>query len=106
MARVTGAIAELIAVHCGKCDIDFGMPRYFYETRKQDGVTWYCPVGHPRVFTGTSEIEKLREQLADARAATDAVDQQRRAAEARSQLLMNEQARLLTVPFSFTGVKT
>lgn len=55
--------AELVVVHCGKCEATFGMDREFYEARRRDRRTWYCPNGHPRVFTGESREERLEREL-------------------------------------------
>lgn len=95
MARVlTAALIEAVAVSCGHCDVDFWMPRYLYESRKVDGLTWYCPVGHPRVFANTSEKEQLLKQVADLAAARDFENQQRRSAEREAILLRDETLRL------------
>lgn len=85
MARVTHpALAALVMVHCGECDVDFGMPQYLYEARKQDRLRWYCPLGHHRVFADTSERHQLQEQLANTHAALDAEREQRKAATAEA----------------------
>ena len=51
-----------VAVRCGECDINFGMPREFYDARQDDGRTWYCPNGHSCCFRESSE-EKLKREL-------------------------------------------
>jgi hypothetical protein len=52
----------LVVVSCGKCDSIFGMTREFYDLRRRDHQTWYCPNGHPRVYNGPSESEKARQE--------------------------------------------
>lgn len=51
-------------ITCGKCDIVFAVPERWYRARCEDHKTWYCPNGHPRVFAGKSETDKLRDELA------------------------------------------
>ena len=47
---------------CGQCGVLFYVPDSFYLERKERGTTWYCPNGHPRVFT-ERESDKLRREL-------------------------------------------
>jgi DNA-binding XRE family transcriptional regulator len=63
---------ELVTHTCGKCGVVFAMSREFQDARKKDRQTWYCPNGDPRVFTGKTEAEKLREELERQRQITDA----------------------------------
>lgn len=53
---------RLVDISCGECDITFAVPDYLKRKRLQDGETWYCPNGHPRVFAET-ENDRLRKQL-------------------------------------------
>ncbi len=64
MADTFVATIALVAVSCGKCDAVFGMESQFYDRRRDDHETCYCPNGHPRCFTSKSEAEELRDQLA------------------------------------------
>jgi len=52
-------------VACGQCDIVFAVPRKVVERWRQTHEDWYCPNGHCRFFAGKSEVEKLKEQLAE-----------------------------------------
>jgi hypothetical protein len=52
-------------LHCGACDIDFGVPAEFKKDRLEDGATWYCPRGHPRVFR-ESDLDRTRKLLEEA----------------------------------------
>jgi len=52
-------------LHCGECDIDFGVPDEFYRERKEDGKSWYCPRGHCRVFRD-SDLDRTRKMLEEA----------------------------------------
>lgn len=68
---------EFVTVSCGHddCSLMFGMPRPFYDARRRDHKTWYCPNGHARVFTGKSETEKLRDELERKEQMLDAAQQ-------------------------------
>lgn len=59
---------RLETITCGstKCGIVFAAPQPWVEGRMEDHTTWYCPNGHARQFTGETEKEKLRKQLATA----------------------------------------
>lgn len=58
-------VTVTLAAHtCGQCGIIFGMTEKYIADRKNDHETWYCPNGHARAFTGQSEAERLRDELA------------------------------------------
>lgn len=72
---------EFVLVECGPadkggCDITFAMTEKFYDETKRTGRTWYCPNGHPWVWTGPTTETQLR----DAKAKTVALEDQLRAA--------------------------
>lgn len=52
----------LISHVCGECGISFSMPEKFINERKEDGGTFYCPNGHPRVFR-EPEVKRLKKEL-------------------------------------------
>lgn len=54
---------EMISIVCGQCSLPFAVPARFDEERRKDHKTFYCPHGHPRVYSGKSDEEKLKEQL-------------------------------------------
>lgn len=56
--------ATLVIVRCGECELSFGMSEAFYNERKRDHQAWYCPAGHPRIFTDKSDVEKARDRAA------------------------------------------
>ena len=60
----TRVTIKLIAVSCCRCGITFGMDSSYYTERVNDHVPWYCPNGHEQYFSGKSDAEKLRDQLA------------------------------------------
>lgn len=62
-----GALAKQILVkfnfhHCCNCDIPFFLPDYKEEKCLEDGSNFYCPSGHPMVFTD-NEVTKLKREL-------------------------------------------
>lgn len=59
------AIITLEVHTCGECGIHFGMPERFVKERREDGKTFHCPNGHPRVFR-EPEIERLKKEVAAA----------------------------------------
>ena len=60
----TTVTVKLVAVTCCNCGVAFGMSDDFHERRRRDHGLFYCPAGHSQHFTGKSDIEKLREELA------------------------------------------
>jgi chromosome segregation ATPase len=62
---VTLQMAFLTCCHDG-CAVTFGMPEHMEQQRRKDHAAFYCPNGHRQYFTGKSEAEKLKEQLAQA----------------------------------------
>lgn len=88
------ATSVLTQMKCGECGIDYAMPEFLYQARLVDHHSFYCPNGHNRHYpAGKTEVEKLREQLADVQAARDHADQQRRAAEANVERLRKAEKR-------------
>lgn len=55
-------VASMTAITCGKCGIPWSVPENWRQARRKDGVTFYCPNGHPRVYRKTVEDE-LREKV-------------------------------------------
>lgn len=53
-----------VEMQCGMCGINFTMPLVFQQERQQNGGTWYCPNGHPRVYR-ESDVDTLKRQLAE-----------------------------------------
>lgn len=77
-----------VDVRCGECDLVFAVPKAWYDAvavRRENGGNFWCPNGHSRRFTGKSEAEKLRDELAREKhraeqAQADAEQQRRRVA--------------------------
>lgn len=51
---------------CVTCGVEIVLPKGFYETalKKKDLMNFYCCNGHSQHFTGETEADKLRRQLA------------------------------------------
>lgn len=48
---------------CCNCGISFAMAVDFYNMRREDHGTFYCPKGHPQFYTGKSDSEKLKDEI-------------------------------------------
>lgn len=61
-------MSDLVIHECPACGVRHGFPavleREAKDNRGPGGRTIYCPNGHAWHFTGKSDAEKLREQLA------------------------------------------
>lgn len=74
---------DLEAHHCGDCGIRFAAPKSWWETRQEDGKSFYCPNGHQRVFRESTadRLRRERDRLAQQVAQRD--DEIRRQRELR-----------------------
>ncbi|SRR5258708_4936831 len=52
---------------CCVCGIIFGAPAWYMQKRRNDGGDYYCPNGHPLVFT-EPRVKVLERELANLRA--------------------------------------
>lgn len=82
----TATIGQPVAVHvemalvtCASCGIAFGMPTDLNRRRREDGKDFTCPNGHVNVYK--SDMETLKKQLVDAKAAQVAAEGARARAE-------------------------
>lgn len=89
-------VGTLVIVTCGAdgCSLTFGMSQEFYDARRKDHRTWYCPDGHPRCYNGESDLQRekrLRAAAERSRSAAwahaTAADDQRRATERSNRAL-------------------
>ena len=48
-----------------KCGVHFAVPSLFQKERKRDHKMFYCPNGHGQYYSGKSDIEKLKDELAE-----------------------------------------
>lgn len=70
LADQTTYTGFLEVTSCGVCSIRFAMPADMLKRCRDTGADFHCPSGHNLVFLKT-EAEKLRDQLAAARARED-----------------------------------
>ncbi len=47
---------------CPECGVTYGAPERFFESRRSDGKTFYCPNGHSLSWHET-DADRLRKQL-------------------------------------------
>lgn len=73
---VEGPVLELFISDC-TCGVVFGMPKDLERRRRGDGETFYCPNGHPLVF---SDEQTAQEKLKDVEARELALQDQLSAA--------------------------
>lgn len=54
----------LIVMVCGECGVAFGLEAEYRKERLDNHrLGWYCPNGHSRVFSGKTDLEKLKDEL-------------------------------------------
>lgn len=59
---------ELVTETCFSCRMLFAMTAEFQRSMiERPGTSFYCPQGHSQHYTGKSDADKLREQLAEER---------------------------------------
>lgn len=56
---------ELYLETCCNCGVPFGLPEDLYNSLQESGNTFYCPNGHPQIYTRKQSLE---EKLKDAQA--------------------------------------
>lgn len=88
---VEGDALELFVSDC-TCGVVFGMPAGLQRRRLRDGKTFYCPNGHPLVFTDT-DADRLKESRARETALRDQLDASVREAEQARQALLRDRQR-------------
>lgn len=55
----------LVVEECCTCHVTFGIPRTWQESLKQTHAIFYCPAGHGQSYNGKTDVQKLREKLAE-----------------------------------------
>jgi chromosome segregation ATPase len=81
---------HLVTQACVSCGMLFAVAEDYDRRRREDHQQFYCPAGHSQVYSGKSEAERLREQLAakerEVLAAKSRIEaEQQRTANARSE---------------------
>jgi len=61
--RAVAVESVIHIIECAGCSIDFGIGDDFMKRRREDHQVFYCPNGHPNVYRGDNEAEKLRKQV-------------------------------------------
>lgn len=69
-ATITRTIT-IVSETCCSCGVVFGLESEYQAERRRDRRDFHCPNGHPQHYTGKTEAEKLRDQLASERARHD-----------------------------------
>lgn len=54
----------LVVQSCVSCGMTFGVASDFDRRRREDHKSFYCPAGHPQIYTDKSEAEKLKQEVA------------------------------------------
>jgi hypothetical protein len=101
MANLTLEHTGTLVIHeCPACFVLHAIPKRMERERMEDGGSIFCPNGHKWHFT-TSEVAKLRKQLADAEQTRKWLDgrltheqDQRRAAERSASAYKGQTTRL------------
>lgn len=62
MGAILAFNIEFESVECGECGTHFAMTALMLRNRREDGATFYCPLGHGRLYRET-EVQKLKRQL-------------------------------------------
>lgn len=55
---------EFVTEECCNCGMPFAMTADFQRRRRDDRKSFYCPMGHGQHYSGKSEAQKLKDQLA------------------------------------------
>ncbi len=75
MTKIAAAVS-LETIACGGCGISFGAPENWFEARRKDHKTFFCPNGCQRAYLGeTPEERRIRELSAQLECAKVAAQQ-------------------------------
>lgn len=86
----SATVNERTGATCGQ---RWAMSRDFYNRTKRTGETWYCPSGHPRIWTGQTTEAKLAAAEAQAVALGDQLQAAVEEAETTRVALLRERHR-------------
>jgi hypothetical protein len=62
---------NMVSIVCGKCGIEFHVPKRWQTDRRESKETFWCPNGHPRVYCESEadvirrERDRLKQQIAE-----------------------------------------
>lgn len=91
---------EYVPISCGHeshgpGDLAFAVTRAFYDETRRTGSGWYCPLGHPRKWSGKTTEEQLREARTAELALQDQLSASIREGELTRQALLRDRQRFL-----------
>lgn len=86
---------DLITETCYSCGILFAFPVEWRKNRLNDKATWYCPNGHQQHYTGPTEADTLRAEVAKQKRATDAALDRLNAEKAAHEVTEKERRRIV-----------
>jgi len=62
--KMTTIVTNMVTIYCYKCGIAFCVTKDFNEKRLENrNKEFWCPAGHGQVYTGKSDLDKIKEQL-------------------------------------------
>lgn len=64
MTQTQTYIGTLVIETCANCGMAFGLDRDYYHKVKDSHEAFYCPKGHSQYYSGKSEAERLKDELA------------------------------------------
>jgi hypothetical protein len=50
-------------LNCAQCAVPFGVPERLESDRRADGKPFFCPHGHPNVFSAIRDVKVLQRQI-------------------------------------------
>ena len=65
MGEVIRLLNNFETLTCGECGVAFALTESHLRELRRSHASFYCPKGHERHFPGKSDIEKLKEQIAE-----------------------------------------
>jgi hypothetical protein len=74
-------MAEMVAMQCGECGIEFHAPKHWNDQKRRDHSRWYCPNGHCRIYSAENAEEKLRRERDNLRQQMARVEEEKADAE-------------------------
>lgn len=82
---------EFALITCCNCGIQFYVPSYWQQKRREDRRSFQCPNGHTQGYYGETEAQKLRKQL-DREKETSSYWKRRRNEETQARLAAERRA--------------
>lgn len=86
---------RLVTETCCSCGVLFAMVEDFYDHRRADHKSFYCPNGHGQSYTGKTDAQKLKDAEARELALKDQLGASIREGELTRQALLRDRQRFL-----------